>query len=99
MPPFAYKDIYQVCLTYTAISEWLIHALCKPEQDAVLKACSVQAAVQGRPGAAYVDIPSDVLMASSSSSPLMPSLKQPDAATCSGQDLQRAVQLLQQAQR
>ena len=46
-----------------------------------------------------MDIPSDVLMASSSSSPPMPSLQQPDAAMCSGRDLQRAVQLLQQAQR
>lgn len=36
------------------------------EIPAVLKA-AVQAAVSGRPGASYVDIPSDVLMASASS--------------------------------
>ena len=58
----------------------------------------LQAAVQGRPGAAYVDIPSDVLMASAASTPPVASLEHHQTG-CSGQDLHRAVQLLQQAQR
>ena len=62
----AFQELDQVAAV-KPFTKYAGQAKSAAEIPAVLKA-AVQAAVSGRPGASYVDIPSDVLMASSSSS-------------------------------
>ena len=62
----AFQELDQVAAV-KPFTKYAGRARSAAEIPAVLKA-AVQAAVSGRPGAAYVDIPSDVLMASSASS-------------------------------
>lgn len=81
----------------------LSSALCAEE-------CCLQATLTGKPGAAYIDVPSDVLFAEASSSEIpavegitppdhsvsSPLLKKPRA---SSRSVSQAVKLLSQAQR
>ena len=62
----AFQELDQVAAV-KPFTKYAGQAKSAAEIPAVLKA-AVQAAVSGRPGASYVDIPSNVLMAASSSS-------------------------------
>ncbi|BDA45528.1 probable 2-hydroxyacyl-CoA lyase at C-terminar half [Coccomyxa sp. Obi] len=99
----AFQELDQVAAV-TQFTKYAGRARCVRDIAPVMTA-AVKAAVAGRPGAVYVDVPSDILMAPASPSEVPDAISHPvgfslaERPRAADRDIRQAVTLLQQARR